>query len=139
MAIVSVSDQGQGINPQIMPRLFQKFISGSEKGTCLGLYISKNIVMAHGGEIWVENKKSGIGATFVFTLPLLKWSTCEGFELIFLIDSSYELEGDDISFKVHRIQKKIHAVPEDSQKKPSWLRLKIPTRVYNFYLEGQIL
>jgi len=72
MAIVSVSDQGQGINPQIMPRLFQKFISGSEKGTCLGLYISKNIVMAHGGEIWVENKKSGIGATFVFTLPLLK-------------------------------------------------------------------
>jgi two-component system, OmpR family, sensor histidine kinase VicK len=40
-AIVSVSDQGQGINPQIMPRLFQKFISESEKGTGLGLYISK--------------------------------------------------------------------------------------------------
>ena len=72
MAIVSVSDQGQGINPEIMSRLFQKFISGAEKGTGLGLYISKSIVKAHGGEIWAENNKSGIGATFVFTLPLLK-------------------------------------------------------------------
>ena len=55
-----------------MSRLFQKFISGSEKGTGLGLYISKNIIEAHGGEIWAENNKSGIGASFVFTLPLLK-------------------------------------------------------------------
>jgi nitrogen-specific signal transduction histidine kinase len=70
-AIVSISDQGQGINPEIMTRLFQKFISGSEKGTGLGLYISKNIVKAHGGEIWAENNKSGVGATFGFTLPLL--------------------------------------------------------------------
>lgn len=72
MAIVSISDQGQGINPEIAPRLFQKFISGSEKGTGLGLYISKNIVKAHGGEIWAENNKNGSGATFLFTLPLLK-------------------------------------------------------------------
>jgi two-component system sensor histidine kinase VicK len=71
-AIVSISDQGQGINPEIMPRLFQKFISGSEKGTGLGLYISKNIVKAHGGDIWAENNKSGVGATFGFTLPLWK-------------------------------------------------------------------
>jgi signal transduction histidine kinase len=72
MAIVSISDQGQGIDPEIVPRLFQKFISGSEKGTGLGLYISKNIVKAHGGDIWAENNKNGTGATFVFTLPLLK-------------------------------------------------------------------
>ena len=72
MATVSISDQGQGIDPEIVPRLFQKFISGSEKGTGLGLYISKNIIEAHGGKIWAENNKSGIGATFVFTLPLLK-------------------------------------------------------------------
>jgi two-component system sensor histidine kinase VicK len=72
MATVSVSDQGQGINPEIMSRLFQKFNSGSEKGTGLGLYISKNIVKAHGGEIWAERNKSGTGTTFVFTLPLLK-------------------------------------------------------------------
>jgi two-component system, OmpR family, sensor histidine kinase VicK len=72
MAIVSVSDQGQGIKPEILSRLFQKFISGSEKGTGLGLYISKNIIKAHGGEIWAESNKSGIGASFVFTLPLSK-------------------------------------------------------------------
>ena len=72
MAIVSISDQGQGINPEIVPRLFQKFISGSEKGTGLGLYISKNIITAHGGEIWTESNKIGKGATFAFTLPLLK-------------------------------------------------------------------
>ncbi len=72
MAIVSISDQGLGINPEIVPRLFQKFISGGEKGTGLGLYISKNIVEAHGGKIWAENNKSVIGTTFAFTLPLLK-------------------------------------------------------------------
>src|SRR5918997_3971621 len=72
MAIVSISDQGQGINPEIVPRLFQKFISGSEKGTGLGLYISKKIITAHGGEIWAESNKIGKGATFAFTLPLLK-------------------------------------------------------------------
>ena len=71
-AIVTISDQGQGINPEIMARLFQKFVSGAEKGTGLGLYISKNIVKAHGGDIWAENNKSGMGATFGFTLPLLK-------------------------------------------------------------------
>jgi two-component system sensor histidine kinase VicK len=75
MAIVAISDQGQGIDPEIVPRLFQKFVSGSEKGTGLGLYISKNIVKAHGGEIWAENNKSGTGATFVFALPLLKSGT----------------------------------------------------------------
>jgi signal transduction histidine kinase len=81
-AIVSISDQGQGINSEIMPRLFQKFNSGSEKGTGLGLYISKNIVKAHGGEIWAENNRSGIGATFVFTLPLLKSQTDQDSKLI---------------------------------------------------------
>jgi signal transduction histidine kinase len=70
MAVVSISDQGQGIDPQIVSRLFQKFISGSEKGTGLGLYISKSIVEAHGGKIWAENNTLGRGATFVFTLPI---------------------------------------------------------------------
>jgi signal transduction histidine kinase len=72
VAFVSISDQGRGIKPEIMSRLFQKFISGSQKGTGLGLYISKNIVKAHGGEIWGESNKIGRGATFWFTLPLLK-------------------------------------------------------------------
>jgi signal transduction histidine kinase len=68
---VSVKDTGSGINPDIIPRLFSKFATASEKGTGLGLYISKKIVEAHGGKIWAENNKDGDGATFAFTLPLL--------------------------------------------------------------------
>jgi signal transduction histidine kinase len=68
---VSVRDAGSGINPDIISRLFSKFATSSEKGTGLGLYISKKIVEAHGGKIWAENNKDGKGATFAFTLPLL--------------------------------------------------------------------
>jgi signal transduction histidine kinase len=68
---VSVKDTGSGINPDIIPRLFSKFVTASEKGTGLGLYISKKIIEAHGGKIWAENNKDGEGATFAFTLPLL--------------------------------------------------------------------
>jgi len=67
---VSVNDTGSGINPDIIPRLFSKFVTASEKGTGLGLYISKKIIEAHGGKIWAENNKDGEGATFAFTLPL---------------------------------------------------------------------
>ncbi len=68
---VSVRDAGSGINPDIISRLFSKFATASEKGTGLGLYISKKIIEAHGGKIWAENNKDGRGATFAFTLPLL--------------------------------------------------------------------
>jgi signal transduction histidine kinase len=67
---VSVKDTGSGINPDIIPRLFSKFVTASEKGTGLGLYISKKIIEAHDGKIWAENNKDGQGATFAFTLPL---------------------------------------------------------------------
>jgi two-component system, OmpR family, sensor histidine kinase VicK len=53
-----------------MPRLFTKFATKSGKGTGLGLYIFKNIIEAHGGRIWAENKKDGSGTIFIFTLPL---------------------------------------------------------------------
>jgi two-component system sensor histidine kinase VicK len=69
-AIVSISDSGQGIDPEVMHKLFEKFVSKSVKGTGLGLFISKSIVEAHGGKIWGENNKDGNGATFTFTLPL---------------------------------------------------------------------
>jgi signal transduction histidine kinase len=65
-----VKDRGSGIDPDITPRLFTKFATASEKGTGLGLYISKRIVEAHGGKIWAENNKDGEGATFAFTIPL---------------------------------------------------------------------
>jgi two-component system, OmpR family, sensor histidine kinase VicK len=68
---VNVKDTGSGIDPDIMPRLFQKFASKSFQGTGLGLFISKSIVEAHGGKIWGGNNFDGKGATFYFTLPII--------------------------------------------------------------------
>jgi signal transduction histidine kinase len=67
--IVRIKDNGTGIHPEILPRLFSKFVSRSDMGTGLGLFISKNIVEAHGGKIWGENNPDGKGATFVFSIP----------------------------------------------------------------------
>jgi two-component system, OmpR family, sensor histidine kinase VicK len=69
-ALVSIKDTGNGIDREILPRLFTKFASKSDKGTGLGLYLSKGIIEAHGGRIWAENNTEGKGATFRFTLPL---------------------------------------------------------------------
>jgi two-component system sensor histidine kinase VicK len=71
LVVVSVTDTGQGIDPEIIPRLFRKFATKSIVGTGLGLYISKRIIEAHGGKMWAENNPDGIGATFSFTLPLI--------------------------------------------------------------------
>ena len=71
-AIVTVRDTGIGINPEIKPRLFSKFVTKSQQGTGLGLFISKSIIEAHGGKIWAEsNDINGRGTTFSFTLPLV--------------------------------------------------------------------
>jgi two-component system, OmpR family, sensor histidine kinase VicK len=69
VAMVSIKDTGSGIDPDIMPRLFEKFASKSFQGTGLGLYISKNIVESHGGKIGGKNNSDGKGATFYFSLP----------------------------------------------------------------------
>ena len=72
-AVVSVKDTGQGIDPNILPKLFTKFATKSEfGGTGLGLFISKNIIEAHGGKIWAENNTTENGATFYFSLPLVE-------------------------------------------------------------------
>jgi signal transduction histidine kinase len=68
--IVGVRDEGQGINREILPKLFDKFITDSTSGTGLGLYICKNIIEAHDGKIWAENNRTGKGATITFSLPL---------------------------------------------------------------------
>jgi signal transduction histidine kinase len=69
---IMVKDTGSGIDTEIMPRLFQKFVTKSEKGTGLGLYISNSIIQAHGGKMWAENNTDGKGATITFTLPIEK-------------------------------------------------------------------
>jgi two-component system sensor histidine kinase KdpD len=68
--LVSVADHGQGLNPEELDRIFEKFFHGkSSGGAGLGLAICRGIVNAHGGKIWAENAASG-GAIFRFTLPL---------------------------------------------------------------------
>lgn len=68
---VTVKDTGVGIHPEIFPKLFSKFVTKSDRGTGLGLFISKNIIEAHGGKIWAESNSQQEGATFTFTLPLI--------------------------------------------------------------------
>jgi PAS domain S-box-containing protein len=71
--LIRVTDQGIGIPEEAMPRLFERFYQSEDKlakgGTGLGLYISKQVVEAHGGHIQVESQ-AGKGSTFSFTLPL---------------------------------------------------------------------
>jgi signal transduction histidine kinase len=68
--VVKVKDAGCGLNSDILPKLFTKFMTKSDRGTGLGLYVSKYIIESHGGMIKGENNKDGKGATFTFVLPL---------------------------------------------------------------------
>ncbi|MDD5383027.1 MAG: HAMP domain-containing sensor histidine kinase, partial [Candidatus Margulisbacteria bacterium] len=73
--LVSVRDEGLGIDPRDLPHIFDKFYRASKesaerKGTGLGLVVSKSIIKAHGGSIWAVSAGSGQGAVFYFTLPL---------------------------------------------------------------------
>ncbi len=67
--VFSMKDSGEGINPEVSPKLFSKFSTKSTTGTGLGLFISKSIIEAHGGRIWASNNTDGNGATFAFSLP----------------------------------------------------------------------
>ena len=67
---VMVKDNGPGIDPEILPQLFTKFVTKSDRGTGLGLFIARNIIEAHGGIIWAENSVQHQGAIFLITLPL---------------------------------------------------------------------
>ncbi|MDP8941749.1 MAG: HAMP domain-containing histidine kinase, partial [Thermoproteota archaeon] len=72
--LVNVKDTGKGIDHEIFPRLFSKFITTTSKsstdGIGIGLFVSKAIVEAHDGKIWAENNSDGKGATFTFSLPI---------------------------------------------------------------------
>lgn len=68
--IITFKDSGMGINQEIIPHLFSKFKTKSEKGLGLGLYISKSIIEAHRGKLEAYNNIGSNGASFVVTLPL---------------------------------------------------------------------
>jgi signal transduction histidine kinase len=74
--VASVSDRGRGIAPDEMELLFQPFLRTRRalerrEGLGLGLYITKRLVEAHDGELWVESEL-GKGSTFSFTLPVAR-------------------------------------------------------------------
>src|SRR6266850_1165473 len=76
----TVSDTGTGILKEYQDRIFEKFFQvpgAGPKGTGLGLYIAKEIVSAHGGEIGVESE-TGRGSTFWFTLPAVPYNDSKG-------------------------------------------------------------
>ena len=66
---VYVSDTGPGIPEENIHDIFEKFMKLHENGTGLGLYIAKQIINAHGGDIWVESNGK-TGSTFYFTVPV---------------------------------------------------------------------
>jgi signal transduction histidine kinase len=66
---VAVTDSGTGVDPDLLPRVFDSFVTTKTDGLGIGLSVARDIVTRHGGRIWAENNASG-GATFRFTLPL---------------------------------------------------------------------
>jgi len=70
--VVSVTDNGVGIDPAVLPRVFERFYKADRSrtgmGTGMGLAIAKHTVQAHGGRIWAESEP-GKGSTFSFSLP----------------------------------------------------------------------
>jgi two-component system CheB/CheR fusion protein len=74
---ITVADNGIGIDPTVLPTIFEAFTQGGEwvsreyGGLGLGLAISKATIEAHGGSIKVESKGSGSGSTFTVELPLV--------------------------------------------------------------------
>ena len=68
---VQIKDNGEGIHPEILSRLFTKFATKSFYGTGLGLYICKEIIEMHQGRIWGYNNEDDQGATFSFELRMV--------------------------------------------------------------------
>jgi signal transduction histidine kinase len=66
--LISISDTGVGIPPQLAEQIFDPFFTTKPHGTGMGLRISRSIIESHGGRLWAVGS-SGRGATFQFTLP----------------------------------------------------------------------
>jgi signal transduction histidine kinase len=78
--IICVIDRGPGITEDEQPRIFEKFYRGSKeqnlKGTGMGLTIAREIIRAHGEELWVTSKP-GEGSEFCFSLPIAPRSSAQ--------------------------------------------------------------
>ncbi len=66
--LISVSDTGVGLPPEQVEQIFKAFFTTKDKGTGMGLTISRSIIESHGGRLWATGAP-GSGATFQFTLP----------------------------------------------------------------------
>lgn len=80
--VTAVSDQGPGIPPQVLPKVFHRYYRGEmpggrADGLGLGLYIVRGLVEANGGKVWVESR-AGVGSTFFFSLPVVAISETAG-------------------------------------------------------------
>jgi two-component system sensor kinase FixL len=77
VAVVAVADSGPGVSPEVASQLFQPFMTTKATGMGVGLSISRSIIEAHGGKIWVEDNPGG-GALFRFTVPTLQAEEING-------------------------------------------------------------
>jgi PAS domain S-box-containing protein len=103
---MSVIDQGPGIPSGKQTEIFKKYVRGEseEEGTGLGLYISRKIVEAHGGRIWVDSPHSGKtqGAAFTFTMPIMPeiatetTYSCDDQEPVITVEQSRSTEGETV-------------------------------------------
>ena len=81
-AIISVTDSGMGMKPELIANLFTQFtrdpsVKNLIQGTGLGLYIARQIVIAHKGEVWAESAGEGKGSTFFVSIPLVSGQRSE--------------------------------------------------------------
>jgi signal transduction histidine kinase len=76
-ALITISDTGVGIHPDVIPKLFQKFSRAPNAsktnilGTGLGLYVARKMIEAHNGRVWAESSGQGKGSTFFIELDLV--------------------------------------------------------------------
>jgi signal transduction histidine kinase len=90
VAVISIQDEGSGINSELSLKLYEKFATGTYGGTGLGLYISKSIIESHGGKLWFEDNRNGRGVTFYFTLPIFYEMPVENYDGKKIIRNSKE-------------------------------------------------
>jgi signal transduction histidine kinase len=80
VAQLSVMDDGVGLSPEVLARIFDRFYRTHDaeerevSGLGLGLFISRSLVQAHGGRIWAASDGHGKGSTFTVALPSRRWT-----------------------------------------------------------------